>query len=631
MTPEEQFVQKLVDAGILTSEEGQHALLGFSQAKHGDVDDTVTTFLTSQGKLTEFQVGAIRQGKFKELVIGNYVILDRLGSGGMGTVFKARHRRMKRVVAIKVMASHLTQNPMFVQRFQREVEAVARLNHPNIMLAFDADESEVGHFLVMEFIDGEDLANMVKRHGPLTLRDAVNCIIQSARALEYAHAQGIVHRDIKPANLMRDKSGVVKVMDLGLARFTNVLASPSGDSSLTQDGAIAGTVDFMAPEQALNTKTADHRADIYSLGCTLHHLLTGQHLFGGDTVLEKILAHREQLPRSICEIRRDVPKAIDEIFFKMVAKRPTDRVQSMSAVVQELELCSIPDHSVEFVPGHAPGATEIAATTDETSQNITIAELTVMIVEPSRTQSAVITTLLRKLGTRNVQCVKSGQEVIDALHASPPQLIISAMHLPDMTGLDLLAALRDEPTLDGVSFILVSSENDCPGLDSIGSLNRLAVLPKPFDAPLLSWAMTIAVDGLITQSMMLPKVNVSNARVLLVDDSLLARAAVRKILESVGLKHITEANNGRQARDLLDSNPFDLVVSDYNMPEMDGEALLKYIRWQSSQRSIPVIMVTTETDERRRAAVRHLGVSALSDKNLDPQLVRAALVGSLAL
>jgi two-component system chemotaxis response regulator CheY len=360
-------------------------------------------------------------------------------------------------------------------------------------------------------------------------------------------------------------------------------------------------------------------------------LLTGHYVHDGETVLEKILAHREQPARPISEIRKDVPPSLDATFLKMVARNLPDRHQSMTEVLRDLDACEIPDQPVEFVPGFAPTSVALAATSDGSTPGITISELSVLIVEPSRTQSTVMATLLNKLGTRRVQAVKSGDEAVAAFRTSKHDLVISALHLPDMTGIDLLNQMRGPTGLSLASFILVSSEGDCATLESLGSQARVAVLPKPFDAPLLSWAMTVAVEGLITQSMMLPKINVSNARVLLVDDSVVARAHVRKALENAGLRQITEATNGRQARDLLETNTFDLVVTDFNMPEMDGEALLRYIRWQSSQRSIPVIVVTTETDEERRAAVRHLGVSALSGKNLDPKLVRAALVGSMAL
>src|SRR5262249_21112706 len=233
----------------------------------------------------------------------------------------------------KVLSRSVAQTGKFVQRFQREVEAVARLSHPNIVIAHDADEAELGHYLVMEFVNGRDLATVVQEHGPLVIPDAVDCILQAARALDYAHGQGIIHRDIKPANLLRDVSGVVKVADLGLARFNDTLGrSPEGMSALTQAGTIMGTVDFMPPEQALGLTNIDHRADIYSLGCTLYFLLTGGPPYEGPTMMAILLKHREAAIPSLCAARAEVPATLDQIFQRMVAKKPEERFASMAEV-----------------------------------------------------------------------------------------------------------------------------------------------------------------------------------------------------------------------------------------------------------------------------------------------------------
>ena len=199
----------------------------------------------------------------------------------MGTVFKARHRRMNRVVALKVLSRDTAGQSSFAQRFQREVETVAQLAHPNIVMAYDAGESENGLYLVMEFVDGHDLGSEVAQRGPLSAADAVECIIQAAGGLACAHDRGVVHRDVKPANLLRDAAGVVKVADLGLAQLNNPETN-SVNASLTQAGSILGTVDYMAPEQALDAATVDHRVDIYSLGCTLFFLLTGRPMYSAE-------------------------------------------------------------------------------------------------------------------------------------------------------------------------------------------------------------------------------------------------------------------------------------------------------------------------------------------------------------
>jgi serine/threonine protein kinase len=274
-------------------------------------------------------------------VIGEYALLEELGGGGMGRVFKAVHRKMNRIVALKLLPESLVQSPESVERFQREVQALARLSHPNIVAVHDAGAADGTHFYVMDLVDGDDLSRLVKENGPMPVEEALDCILQAARGLEYAHAQGVVHRDIKPSNLILDHDGTLKLLDLGIARFLP-LPEQAADQDLTKTGCVLGTVDYMAPEQAMNTRRADHRADIYSLGCTLHYLLTGQPVFGGETVMERIVAHREHPVSSLRKACPAAPPWLDGVFRKMVAKNPEDRYQSVTALLSDLAQRSAP-------------------------------------------------------------------------------------------------------------------------------------------------------------------------------------------------------------------------------------------------------------------------------------------------
>ncbi len=283
--------------------------------------------------MTKFQAQEIWQGRAKSLILGNYTILDKIGAGGMGQVFKAEHRRLKRVVAIKMLPAAMLKDAVAVARFQREVEAAAKLRHPHVVATDDADEAGGVHFLVMEFVDGQDLSALVKENGPLAIAKAVSYALQAARGLEYAHKNGVIHRDIKPANLLLNSEGTVKILDMGLARISTD-GNTATQAELTGTGAVMGTVDYMAPEQALSTKHVDARADIYSLGCSLYFLLTGQPAYDGDTVMAKLLAHREQ---PIPSLGDNVPAQLQAVFEKMVAKDTAERYQTMSEVAAGLE------------------------------------------------------------------------------------------------------------------------------------------------------------------------------------------------------------------------------------------------------------------------------------------------------
>jgi hypothetical protein len=277
-----------------------------------------------------------------------YRIVEVLGQGGMGTVYKAQHRLMERLVALKVIDRGLTGNPAVVERFRREVRAAAQLNHPNIVHAYDAEQAMDTHFLVMEFVEGTTLARLVEQQGPLPVAQACDYIRQAAMGLQRAFEHGMIHRDIKPHNLMRTPQGVVKILDFGLARLMSetgpALSSPGRDAfsedaspaSLTQTGMVMGTAEYMAPEQAEDAHAADIRADIYSLGCTLYYLLSGQAPFPEGTVLDKLRAHRTRNPRPLSDFRKDVPPALVHVLERMMAKDPDQRYQTPAEAADAL-------------------------------------------------------------------------------------------------------------------------------------------------------------------------------------------------------------------------------------------------------------------------------------------------------
>jgi serine/threonine protein kinase len=312
--------------------------------------------LIHDGLLTDYQAAVLLKRKDGPLLLDRYVILDVVGSGGMGLVFKALHRSMERIVALKVLPPHASDSPDKIARFEREIKAAAKLSHPNIVAAYDAHEANGACFLVMEYVDGMNLWQHVREHGPFTVEDATRITIQMANALSEAHRQGIIHRDIKPSNILLTQDGNAKLLDLGLARLQQI-DQHEGDGSLTRDGLAMGTVAFMSPEQALDSKMADARSDVYSLGCTFYYLLMGRAPFDKDTSVQTIVAHREEEIPSLGDAQKNVPASLNAVFCRMVAKDADDRQQSMKAVHAELLACGV----VADAEFHARGPHTITA------------------------------------------------------------------------------------------------------------------------------------------------------------------------------------------------------------------------------------------------------------------------------
>ena len=280
-------------------------------------------------RLTAFQAEVLLAETTRPLRLGNYLLLDRVGHGGMGLVHKAVHERMNRVVALKVLPPVAAMDSGLVARFRREVQVAAKLHHPHVVTAYDADEANGVHFLVMELVEGRDLGAIVEQEGPLSIDDALDCVEQAAEGLAYAHGEGVLHRDVKPANLLRDASGRVKVLDMGLARLDS-------SEGLTTTGEFLGTAMTMAPEQGDDVRLVDERSDVYGLGCTLYFLLTGHHVYERDSAVQLLLAHaRDPIPR-LRDARPDAPASLEELFESMVGKDRDDRPPTMQAVIAGL-------------------------------------------------------------------------------------------------------------------------------------------------------------------------------------------------------------------------------------------------------------------------------------------------------
>jgi len=292
-------------------------------------DRALARELIGRDWLTPYQCNQILQGHGDRLLVGANRLLERIGEGAMGEVFRAWNVRLGRVVAVKMIHNEHLPSGKAMERFRREVQAASQLDHPNIVLVRDADVADGRTFLVMDFVDGEDLARRVKTQGPLPIVQAVEFARQAALGLEHASERGVVHRDVKPSNLLittgPDGAPLVKILDFGLARLDNESITMQ---RLTMAGNLIGTVDYIAPEQAMDAHAVDARADVYGLGCTLFFLLTGKPPFGGNSVVEKLTARRDEPPPSVRALRPEVPTGLNLVLQKMMAREPHERYQT---------------------------------------------------------------------------------------------------------------------------------------------------------------------------------------------------------------------------------------------------------------------------------------------------------------
>ncbi len=357
------FLDLVRRSGLVEKDQLDGVLLALKeQAGGGPITDAeqVAEKLIDAGLLTAWQCEKMMEGRHKGFFLGKYKLLDHLGTGGMSSVYLAEHVLMQRRVAIKVLPKNRVEDSSYLARFHREAQAAAALDHRNIVRAYDVDNDGSIHYLVMEYIEGRDLQAIVRRDGPMDYSDAAEYVRQAAEGLAHAHQAGLIHRDVKPANLLVDQKNVVKVLDLGLARFTT--DEDRASLTVTYDENVLGTADYLAPEQALDSHGVDARADIYSLGCSLYYLLTGHPPFPEGTLPQRLMMHQKERPPSILEERSDAPPELVEICLRMMAKKPQDRFQTAAEVAQALaDWLVAQGHSVDSGSGSGSSSGRLAA------------------------------------------------------------------------------------------------------------------------------------------------------------------------------------------------------------------------------------------------------------------------------
>jgi response regulator RpfG family c-di-GMP phosphodiesterase/serine/threonine protein kinase len=483
----EEFLQNLTESRLV----GEHELLPFlaDRPELGEQDaPLLAEALVAHGLLNAYQSRRVLAGQTFGLVLGNYRILDRIGSGGMGVVYRAEHIHMKRTVALKVLAIDEDEaQAVFLERFTSEMQALAVLRHPNIVLAFDAGETEIPggegkvlRYLVMEFVQGQDLEQYVVERGPLPIPLACDFIRQAANGLRHAHEHGLIHRDIKPSNLLvtdgdgRDFAGgplhgQIKILDFGLARLCR--------RRHTEAHSLLGTVDYMAPEQARDARAVDIRADIYALGGTLHWLLTGQKPFPKDRpIVEELMARQHESPTPVRSIRPEVPEELETVVGRMMARDPAERISSPLAVIAALN--DFVEPSMSLADGTTPSSKLLAgerasspsgAFADfqaHSGEPVAGARLRrVLVVGPELTERAAWRAALELGGLACCEADR-GAAVREELERFPADVIIVDARTDVDSGEDLCRQLRAEAPVAHLKLVLVADEDAVDQADS---------------------------------------------------------------------------------------------------------------------------------------------------------------------
>jgi response regulator RpfG family c-di-GMP phosphodiesterase/serine/threonine protein kinase len=438
--------------------------------------------LVEEKLLTDYQASRITIGKTYGLVLGNYRVLERIGAGGMGVVYKAEHVRMRRLAAVKVLALHIEENqdPQLLTRFYTEMRAVARLHHPNIVSAVDAGEVRspnpelpVLHYYVMEYVPGRDLEDHIAVNGRLPFTQASDLAYQVASALAEAHKHELVHRDIKPANILMTPDGQAKLLDFGLARHFN--------RRMTEPGTVLGTVDYMAPEQVRDSSNVDIRADIYSLGGTLFWCLCGEVPFpqAGD-VEDQLRARLTQPPPSLLTRTADVPPGLDAVVRRMMALDPAERYPTPEAVKNAL-LPFLHPTGRTSTPPNGSGRTTAATEHLQTRETINLPPPPhrILLVDDQPEIHAVCGYALQAEGYA-WEGVKNGYEALAAIEARPFDLVLLDVDIPGMNGFEVLRRLRPHASDPNLKVLMVSGRATADEMATMLQAGADDYLTKPF-------------------------------------------------------------------------------------------------------------------------------------------------------
>lgn len=471
---------QLLDTAIISAEDWEN-LSSSVRTRFRETSNTteILSLLTEHALLTDYQAGRIEAGTTHGLILGNYRVLDRLGAGAMGVVFRAEHCRMRRQVAIKVLPVQSGQNQELLLRFFTEMRAVAQLQHPNIVAAIDAgdtvgdgSDTPVLHYFVMEYVPGNDLEKYVEKQGPLPIVQACDLAYQVASALAEADKHHLVHRDIKPSNVLVTPDGQSKLLDFGLARHFR--------HRNTEHGTLLGTLDYMAPEQVQDAASVDIRADIYALGATLYWCLTAKPPFATDGTLIQAVARRlKHSAPSVRDRRPEVPVGLDAVLVRMMALKPEDRYATPQAVMQAL---------LPFLRPELHEHSMLSAPLEYSPQQSTLLDLAkdshvhrILVVDDQSSIRGYARMVLEAEGFHCVDAI-DGEHGLALANAEPFDLVLLDIDMPTMQGPEVLRRLREQPPQPHLKIIMFSGRASPDEMAAMLVAGADGYLTKPFSA-----------------------------------------------------------------------------------------------------------------------------------------------------
>jgi response regulator RpfG family c-di-GMP phosphodiesterase len=477
-SPTQVLLEELLRRSVVLREDWDAQPAVHEEARRQTSSDRLLDKLLEWKLLTPYQAGCVRDGKLSGLVFGNYRILDRLGAGGMGVVFKAEHLFLRREVALKILPNPFDDDLHLLGRFLTEIRTVAHLQHPNIVAALDAGKTRGSdvepvnfYYFAMEYVPGIDLERLVRDSGPLSLEKASQVVCQVAGALAEAHRHNLIHRDIKPSNILVTPEGQAKLLDFGLARQHQ-------GRHLTQPGTVLGSPDYMAPEQA-HGGNVDHRADLYALGGAFCWCLTGSTPFPPrGSFAEDLAARQTQQPPLVRRARPELPAEIDSVVARMMALRPEDRYPTAQAVMNAL-LPFLGDNRSEI---RFQGDENLRSHATDSSSSAQPRAHRILIADDSGTSRLFARLVLEQEGFACDEAV-DGKQAVEAAREKPFDLLLLDINMPELMGPEVLRELRDHPPRPNLKIIMLSGGVSLDEMSELLAGGADDYLPKPPSIP----------------------------------------------------------------------------------------------------------------------------------------------------